>query len=141
VPTDCPTVLSDVVRIDRTRVEPPVQQIFSSIAQAVQEGILPPGTRLPTVRALATEAGVAVNTVAKSFRRLSDEGIVISRGRGGTVIAPRDTVLDRVSVAAQEYASFATGLGLDAESAVSAVRSVLEATAATGNVGAPAESG
>jgi hypothetical protein len=50
-------------------------------------------------------------------------------------------VLDRVSVAAQEYASFATGLGLDAESAVSAVRSVLEATAATGNVGAPAESG
>jgi DNA-binding transcriptional regulator YhcF (GntR family) len=117
-----PTVLADVVRIDRTRIESPAHQIYACVARGIQDGLLPPGTRLPTVRALAQEAGVAVNTVAKAFRRLSEAGLVITRGRAGTVIAPRDTATDRVERAAHRYVTEALELGVGPDTALAAVR-------------------
>lgn len=111
------TVLSGIVCIDRTQLDSPAQQIYTSIARAVQDGSLPPGTRLPTVRALAAEADVAVNTVAKAFRRLGDAGLVITRGRAGTVIAPLDTVTSRLEQAARIYAESALHLGFEAGTA------------------------
>lgn len=115
------TVLAGIVSIDRTRLESPAQQIYSAIACAVQDGTLPPGTRLPTVRALAAEADVAVNTVAKAFRRLGDSGLVITRGRAGTVIAPLDTVTSRLEQAARTYAEAAAHLGFGAHAATELV--------------------
>ena len=48
--------------------------------------MLPPGTRLPTVRALAETLGVAANTVARAYRELEHAGVVTTRGRSGTVV-------------------------------------------------------
>src|SRR5690606_21134418 len=53
---------------------------------SVRDGLLTPGTRLPAVRQLATDLGVAANTVAKAYRQLEAEGHVETRGRGGTVV-------------------------------------------------------
>lgn len=92
-----------------------MRQIFDAVARAVQDGTLPPGTRLPTVRALAADLDVAVNTVAKAFRRLEEARIVITRGRAGTVIAPLDGVTGRLEKAAREYAQLAAQLGIDPE--------------------------
>lgn len=67
--------------------EPPVVQITTAVHLGIARGVLVPELRMPTVRALADELGVAVNTVAKAYRRLEDDGSLISRGRSGTFVA------------------------------------------------------
>ena len=54
------------VALDTSAGDPPYEQIRIQIAAQVADGRLPPGTKLPTVRALAETLGVAVNTVARA---------------------------------------------------------------------------
>lgn len=124
------TTLDGIVSVDRDEVSPPVRQIYVTLSRAISSGALPPGTRLPTVRAMASDLGVAVNTVAKAVRRLEEAGMVITRGRAGTVVSPQDDVADRIERAAREYAVLAADLGLDAEQATRQVRAEFEALAA-----------
>ena len=48
----------------------PFEQVRAQIAAAIDDGWLLPATRLPTVRHLASELGLAVNTVARAYREL-----------------------------------------------------------------------
>lgn len=75
-------------RVDHTSAEPPFEQVRRQIAAQVNSGLLPPGTRLPTVRALASEVGLAVNTVARVYRELEADGVVVTEGRRGTFVGP-----------------------------------------------------
>ena len=68
--------------------EPPFEQLRRQIAARVGSGELPAGTRLPTVRALAAEVGLAVNTVARVYRELETDGVVVTEGRRGTFVSP-----------------------------------------------------
>lgn len=65
----------------------PFEQLRSRIAGLVADGTLPPGTRLPPVRALAGQVGLAVNTVARVYRELESDGVVDTEGRRGTSVA------------------------------------------------------
>ncbi|GAB2548807.1 GntR family transcriptional regulator [Brachybacterium huguangmaarense] len=121
--------LTGICRIDRHAAEPPVRQICEQVARAVQDGALAPGTRLPTVRALAADLDVAVNTVAKAFRRLEEARIVITRGRAGTVVAPLDGVAGRLEQSAREFADLALQLGVDRERARRMVLAALDSRA------------
>jgi DNA-binding transcriptional regulator YhcF (GntR family) len=106
---------------------PPYEQVRAQLARQVQAGELVPGTRLPTVRRLAGDLGLAVNTVARAYRELERDGLVTTRGRNGTVVAasPDESVaLD----AAADYAARVRGLGLTTERALELVRGVLEAS-------------
>jgi DNA-binding transcriptional regulator YhcF (GntR family) len=106
---------------------PPYEQVRAQLARQVQAGELGPGTRLPTVRRLAGDLGLAVNTVARAYRELERDGLVVTRGRNGTVVAasPDESVaLD----AAADYAARVRGLGLSTERALELVRGVLEAS-------------
>ena len=106
---------------------PPYEQVRAQLARQVQAGELTPGTRLPTVRRLAGDLGLAVNTVARAYRELERDGLVVTRGRNGTVVAatPDESVaLD----AAADYAARVRGLGLSTERALDLVRGVLEAS-------------
>ena len=67
---------------------------------SIEAGKLRAGDRLPSARALASELGVARGTVDAAYALLSGEGYVISRGRGGTVVAPNLSPLDRHPAAA-----------------------------------------
>ncbi|PWH05636.1 GntR family transcriptional regulator [Brachybacterium endophyticum] len=120
-----------MVRVDRTSLDSPAQQIHQCIARAIQDGRLVPGTRLPTVRALAAEVEVAVNTVAKAFRRLGEAGLVITRGRAGTVVAPLDTAGTRAERAARAYATTVAELGYDAQAASRLLAAVYDEAAAS----------
>lgn len=72
--------------IDAASAQPPFQQLQSAIIDAVSSGELVPGTKLPTVRGLAAQLGLATNTVASAYRALEASGIVEGRGRAGTFV-------------------------------------------------------
>ena len=79
----------------------PFQQIAEQLREFVERGDLQPGDALPTVRQLATDLGVAPNTVARAYSDLQDAGWLTSDGRRGTRIAqsiPAEDVLRRTSV-------------------------------------------
>lgn len=69
--------------------EPPFEQVRRQIAAQAADGTLTPGTRLPTVRGLADELGLATNTVARAYRELEADRVVVTEGRRGTSIAAR----------------------------------------------------
>jgi len=71
---------------------PLVDQIRSGIRQAIATGELAPGDALPTVRQLAADLGINLNTVARAYRQLEADGLVSTRrGRGTVVEAARET--------------------------------------------------
>ena len=73
--------------------------ISDSVRDLRDRGVLRPGSALPPVRELATTLGVNRNTAVAAYRQLAQAGIVISRGRAGTVITGHE------SVAQEGYAS------------------------------------
>ncbi|MEI5103511.1 PLP-dependent aminotransferase family protein [Streptomyces sp. PmtG] len=56
------------------------------VRRAVAEGLLPVGSRLPATRVLAADLGVSRGVVTEAYRRLTEDGHVAGRGRGGTVV-------------------------------------------------------
>jgi DNA-binding transcriptional regulator YhcF (GntR family) len=109
------------LRIDASDGEPPYEQIRTQIAGQVASGELPPGTKLPTVRALAATLGVAPNTVARAYRELEYSGVVSTRGRNGTVVNGDGG--DRAAKeAAASYADAMRALGVRQDEALELVR-------------------
>jgi DNA-binding transcriptional regulator YhcF (GntR family) len=83
------------------------------IIDGVRDGKLAPGTRLPTVRELAGQMGLAVNTVARAYRELETAGIVETRGRFGTFVARADPADAAMATAAHAFVSAAKALGIE----------------------------
>ena len=61
--------------------------VFERLRQGILAGTLPAGARLPPTRALATELGVARQTVVLAYERLGAEGYVRARTGSGTFVA------------------------------------------------------
>ncbi|MCG5430820.1 GntR family transcriptional regulator [Mycobacterium sp. MYCO198283] len=106
------------LRIDPDASNPPFDQLRTAIIDAVRDGRLPAGTRLPTVRELAAQAQVAVNTVARAYRELEAAGVVETRGRLGTFVAAADPAEHTMAEAARVFADTARALGLRREDAI-----------------------
>lgn len=72
--------------------------IAAQVSHLVDEGVLAPGERLPTVREIAARLGVSAGTVSAAWRALSDAGVIVSRGRAGTFVQTerRDWLSTRV---------------------------------------------
>jgi DNA-binding transcriptional regulator YhcF (GntR family) len=105
--------LGDWVRIDAGAASPLFDQLRTQIIDGVRDGRLPPGTRLPTVRELAGQLELAVNTVARAYRELESAGILETRGRFGTFVARADPADAAMATAAHTFVSAARALGID----------------------------
>jgi DNA-binding transcriptional regulator YhcF (GntR family) len=114
-----------VISYDPRSPVPAYEQVRGQLAREIHSGQLVPGTRLPTVRRLAGDLGLAVNTVARAYRELERDGLVATRGRNGTVVSGADET--RAVDAAADYAATVRGLGLPAERALEIVKGMLEA--------------
>ncbi len=79
-------------RVDPSSDVPPSRQLQEQLLDAMARGALPPGAQLPSVRALAAEALVNPNTVAKAIRDLEIAGVLIGKNGLGVFVsaaAPR----------------------------------------------------
>lgn len=94
------------------------EQLRLHVISLVDSGALPPGSRLPAVRALADSLDVAPHTVARAYKELEAAGIVATRGRNGTVVCARDERLEGLSAAAAAYAAAAKAQGASFAEAV-----------------------
>jgi len=122
------------IRLDPSSPTALSAQLRDGLAGKIRGGRLLPGDRVPPVRELATELGLAPNTVARAYRELETTGLLVGRGRHGTFVAerlPEGTTgaaadLER---AAGTYARRARQLGMSPREALSAARRALDATA------------
>lgn len=110
--------LGEWLRIDPKAARPLFDQLRSQLIEGIRDGRLPPGTRLPTVRELAGQLGLAVNTVARAYRELETAGILETRGRFGSFVARADPADAAMAAAANTYVQTARTLGLDKAAAL-----------------------
>jgi GntR family transcriptional regulator len=115
------------ITVDVKSPTPPYEQIRSQIAAYVHGGSLTAGTRLPTMRALAADLGVATGTVARAYAELEAGGLIASRRRTGTVVTgpAQAPERDAVRAAAAQLVTQARAAGMDAETVLAIVRSAL----------------
>ena len=76
-------------RLDTSSGVPFYRQIIDQVLLGVADGRLTPGTQLPTVRQLAVDLSVNLNTVAKAYREMEIRGIVDTQQGTGTFISTR----------------------------------------------------
>jgi DNA-binding transcriptional regulator YhcF (GntR family) len=112
------------IRVDPVGITPPYEQVRSQIEALIRAGELARGTRLPTVRQLSLDLGLAVNTVARAYKELEADRLVETRGRNGTfVLASRSQVDDeQIRAAATVFARAARRANLSLAEATELVR-------------------
>ncbi|MCP3802084.1 GntR family transcriptional regulator [Allokutzneria sp. A3M-2-11 16] len=127
--------MSLYLTIDARSSVAPYEQIRAQVLRMLASGALVPGARLPSIRQLAKDLGVASGTIARAYRELEHAGLIISRGKHGTYVAESITVdAERVranteselEIAAAAYLAAARNLGFGTEDAVRALRGVAE---------------
>lgn len=114
------------LQIDPRSATAPFEQIRVQVIEAVRTGALTPGDKLPTIRRLAEDLGLAPNTVARSYRALEQDEVIETRGRlGSFVAATGDATHRQLQAAAAAYAERARSLGVAADEANAHVRAAL----------------
>ena len=119
---------------------PVYEQIRAQLAGYISTGALGAGDRLPSVRGLAADLGIAVNTVARAYTELEAAGLVSTGRRVGTVVtaADRAPIPDEVLTAADRLAVTVTAAGLSEQVAVDVLQAALRrAGAGAQNLAAP----
>lgn len=118
--------MTDVrIVVDADSGVPPWRQIYDQIERMIVGGVLAPGTRLPSIRQLARDFGLAAGTVARVYSELEAMALVATSRNRGTVVAEQSTRPDRdllLRTEAARFAAFARDLGIGADAAASAVR-------------------
>ncbi len=74
--------------IDRGHDDPVYEQVAAQVRRLIAAGELDPGMALPSIRQLAGDLGVSLNTIARAYRMLEAEGFLVIRDRAGVTVAP-----------------------------------------------------
>lgn len=82
--------------IDMKSGVPFYRQIIEQIKFAIARGRIEPGSRLPTVRQLAVDLAINLNTVIRAYRELEIEGVLETQQGSGTFVGRRKPAIDRI---------------------------------------------
>jgi DNA-binding transcriptional regulator YhcF (GntR family) len=122
------------LRVVTSDPTPPYEQLRRQFVALIATGVLTPGDRLPPLRQLAADLGLAVGTVARTYRELEAAELVVSRRGGGTkvradlprpAVGPEQALLDGATAFVRE----ARLLGADDDAIRAAVARAIEASA------------
>ncbi|TFC88156.1 GntR family transcriptional regulator [Cryobacterium sp. TMT3-29-2] len=116
-----------MIFIDNESPIPVFEQIRVQIETQIIGGKLGPQQRLPTVRQLASDLGIAPGTVSRAYAELESVGLIETHGRRGSRVA--DNIEDRSEVldAALDYSLVARKSGLTLAQAILALRASWDA--------------
>lgn len=102
-----------LLQVDPASPVPPYEQLRMQLLEQIRAGSLASGARLPTVRRLADDLGLAPNTVARTYRELEQAGVVETRGRHGTFVAlSTDSATRHAQEAAAAFVARLRALGI-----------------------------
>ncbi len=102
-----------LLAVDPASPVPPFEQLRLQLVEQIRSGALSAGARLPTVRRLADDLGLAPNTVARTYRELEQAGVVETRGRNGTYVAlSTDDATRHAQEAARAFVDRLRSLGI-----------------------------
>lgn len=113
------------ITIDLDSTTPQYEQLRQQVSALVTAGALREGDRLPTVRILAADLGIAAGTVARAYRELEAVGVVATRRRVGTVVTAPSRSPGRTQILAAELVAAARTEGIDGQGLLDIVRSAL----------------
>jgi GntR family transcriptional regulator len=124
-----------ILHVDPGSAVPPYEQIRAQVATMAATGVLPIGTRLPAIRQLSKDLGLAGGTVARAYRELETEGVIATRGRHGSFVAEmnggnRPQANQELAEAAQAFAVRARQLGADSKQALKVAEEVFDSLGA-----------
>src|SRR6187402_4934 len=111
----------------------PYMQLVRQVKHALRLDLLREGDQLPTVKEVVAELAINPNTVLKAYRELEHEGLAVGRPGVGTFItrtstAPPPEVQARLRSDLSRWAGRADAAGLDLETMVGMLRSVVNET-------------
>jgi DNA-binding transcriptional regulator YhcF (GntR family) len=122
----------DLLVVDPTSEFPPYEQVRRQIAHLIETGGLPAEERLPPIRLLAGELGLAVNTVARAYRELELAGLIETDGRHGSTVAGRPSEQRRKAVhMARDFLRQMRDLGVGDAEMVAILRREIEGVPGT----------
>ncbi len=118
-----------ILSVDPSRALPVYEQVREQIRRMVAAGTLTPGTRLPTIRQLAADLGLAKGTIERAYELLEGDAVIERHGRNGTFVAEVAPSTKReqtvgLELAAEALVIVARQLGADEDAVVRALRSV-----------------
>lgn len=114
-----------IITISRDAGESPSDQVHGQLRGLITTGHLLAGDRLPSVRQLASDLGIAPGTVAKAYRLLEDDGLVTSRiGSGTRVSDTAHPVAGGIADAARALSAAAKEEGLTLADAQRVLRAI-----------------
>ena len=129
--------------VDTGDPTPPYEQLRRQLADLIESAVLQPGDRLPPVRQLAADLGLAVGTVARTYRELESAALVSSRRGGGTRVSATvpalsdDQRTQLVHAHAEAFVQRSALLGADQQLILSAVARALRRLEPAANPAVP----
>jgi GntR family transcriptional regulator len=127
--------LREIRRIKSIRIEPdsdiPIyEQLSNQIVEGIARGWIQPGDSLPSVRAFASDLGVNMHTVNKSYHQLEKKGIItIVPKSGATISSPQDFnefSFDRLKVEYKPHIAESLVVGMSHEQIQELVSSIIK---------------
>jgi DNA-binding transcriptional regulator YhcF (GntR family) len=119
-----------IIHVDRSSSLPPYEQIRAQVVEMASSDVIADGQRIPTIRQLAGDLGLAEGTVARAYRELEREGWIQTRGRHGSFVTRPSSVppIDREGAIRDAATAFATRVaqtGSDPQTALKFAREAL----------------